>query len=220
MDQANSFSEFFYNLIPGSLLVFGIIFLKFEIFESLFKNNTKDGVFYIFCLVLLSLLIGFILQGLTKITEEVRGLKWRQRLVFSHIAEGEAKKLYDEAYKKVEQKFGSKYPKGTLNKKNYKENFYLMDNFIRSKTDLYIIHHFSTKAAFWLNLAWVWLFLFLTFLSLLPRNGLIINTYYSGLFVDWIEIGFILLISTSFCVAIIYMRNQYNSTLSTFLAIE
>lgn len=220
MDQANSFSEFFYNLIPGSLLIFGIIFLKFEIFEAFYKDNTKDGVFYIFCLVLLSLLIGFILQGLTKITEEIRGLKWRQRLVFNYIAEGETQKLYDEAFKKIELKFGSKYPEGTLDKKNYKENLYLMDNFIRSKTDLYIIHHFSTKAAFWLNLTWVWLFLFLAFLCLLPREVLIIDTYHLGFFIDWVIVSFVLLISTSFCVAIIYMRNQYNSTLSTFLAIE
>lgn len=152
MDQTNSFSEFFYNLVPGGLLLLGLNFIYPEISKPIKSDNgfTLSDALVIFYVIIISLSVGFFFQGLTKITEAIPKLKgWREKFVFSKLAQGESKDLYEGAFAKLTERVND-----NLKIDDHRRNFYLMDNTIRSTANFYIIHHFSTKAAFWFNIFW------------------------------------------------------------------
>lgn len=67
-------TQFFYNIIPGLVLVFSLSWItsiKLEEFFSQFTSATDDKLFFGSILTISGLLLGFFLQGFTKLIREI-----------------------------------------------------------------------------------------------------------------------------------------------------
>lgn len=157
MDNSTSITEFFYNIIPGSL--FMLIAAKI-INYSINPIHQKNAVFSVFIIISLGLLIGFILQGITKFDRKYPHKK------FLFI-----KNLNDVAWEQTikDGKSIELAKKHLKNMKITKENdsiqriIYLMHNYLFAKqydkrTDFY-----ADRLAFWANIYYGILFIIVIF---------------------------------------------------------
>lgn len=143
MDNSGSITEFFYNIVPGSIFLF--LLKYFELFDVFWF--TSDSAAVIFAYIIIGLFLGFVFQGMTKAAREWFG--WNESI---------AKKV-KEKNKENEKFFKKSYMQiHDIEDKDYKEpkeltqTFYLMDNVLRGKHAAFQPTHFSSRFAFWSNM--------------------------------------------------------------------
>lgn len=137
MNADQSISDFFYNIIPGSFFILLLNYYEIINILDLFPldSNKYDVAFFIFIDLLLALFLGFIFQGITKLTRKYLHLD-------SSVVE-KVKHNNFENYSLITK---------TLNKNNdVLTNFYLMDNYLRGLNPAFLANHFSSRFAFWSN---------------------------------------------------------------------
>ncbi|MFI5265366.1 MAG: hypothetical protein ACHQT7_01325 [Candidatus Levyibacteriota bacterium] len=144
MNDSGSITEFFYNIVPGSLF---LIFLNYcfniNIVGILKQKNPSDTAI-IFIYIVGGLFVGFLFQCLTKI---FRGWFWNKCTFRTVVSKNEeefdsvCKKILKPAYKKDKCIDTHK-------------TFYLMDNSLRGEHPAFLPTHFSSRFAFWANIAW------------------------------------------------------------------
>lgn len=127
-------SHFFYNLIPGAIFLLGLYIAGFNPPSSFLGN---DGLM-ILMFILLSLLLGFIFQGVIKLIRE-RGLN---RICFWYVKRRNHRQYV--------------LAKTLINKREIIDTaehlFYHMDNFLRARSLSANPIHFSSRFAFWSNI--------------------------------------------------------------------
>ncbi|HKB88749.1 MAG TPA: hypothetical protein VKC53_03815 [Patescibacteria group bacterium] len=137
MNETGSIVEFFYNIVPGSLFILFLKLFGIDI-SSLFAFN--DPGVLIFQTIILSLFFGFLFQSIVKI--------WRDE-VGNSIIESQVVLKNKDIFDRISRQ---------INGKNYKDvdkgqTFKLMDAYLRGKIAAFLPTHFSSRFAFWSNLA-------------------------------------------------------------------
>ncbi|MBI4097665.1 MAG: hypothetical protein HY426_01365 [Candidatus Levybacteria bacterium] len=142
MDSTSSFSEFFYNLVPGALFV-TVLWLLF--FPPLVIDQPTSAI----VLVVLGLFFGFLFQAITSL---LRNFIFFGEGIYGEFIKNEGSKLtYNTAVKiLLANKLISK-GNNTANS-SIRSNLHLMDNFLRAKKFKSTTEHFAAKSAFWSNI--------------------------------------------------------------------
>lgn len=71
MNDNNSISDFFYNIIPGSLFIFLVNYLYNINIVGIAGLDTQDSAGTIFAYIVFGLFFGFLFQGCTKIARHM-----------------------------------------------------------------------------------------------------------------------------------------------------
>lgn len=192
MEQSNSITEFFYNIVPGSIFVIAFNhYLHPPIFDFL-ENSMDAGV--IFFLLISGLFFGFVFHGFTKF---IRSCLWLDLTVFN--------KVINEDNKSFAIASGELAARGLIGKNDPKKQaFYKMDNYLRAKGYAKTIQHFTARLAFWSNIFFGTVIVCIVVLSL--KN-------YSDL--PWL----LLLLIFSGWLFYEYLRILYDSVLKTFVTV-
>ncbi len=185
MTNEDSLVQLFYNLIPGVLFLWLLnyynLFPTKVIFSNpLFDNELVKAIF----LTSLSLFLGFVFQGVTKIT----GKDFFLNIKAIKAIKNQNSKAVDLAIKKIKKPSFNKEDDRELS-----ELFYFMDNFLRGKEGSFIVNHFSTRLAIWSNTSVALLVFFILrttiFLnpphSLLPSDGWLFILFIFSLLMLW-----------------------------------
>lgn len=192
MNESGSVVEFFYNIVPGTLFLF---LLKYaEIFDIVWISS--DATFTIFAYIILSLLFGFIFQGMTKITRNHLG--WNHRITKKVLSKNRNLDKFKPIYKNLQHE---KYI--ALNKNGILDTFYLMDNSIRGEKAAFMPTHFSARFAFWSNI----LFALITLICLRLFLGSNLDCYF---------LVFVLLALISWYFADQYFEGFYDAILKSY----
>lgn len=154
MNDSGSITEFFYNIVPGSLFLFVLnLSTNNLVLEHINIDGDKEAVL-IFYYIIGGLFVGFFFQCLTKI---IRHEFWNES-IFELV-----KVRNKEEFNRIRKK---------LKIKPQQENkiFYLADNSLRGEKAAFLPTHFSSRFAFWANIAWGSLILIiLSFVYPLPN---------------------------------------------------
>lgn len=205
MEVANSFSGFFYNLIPGLIfLLFNSIYyseLIKEKFPSLFEFNLNSTL----QVLVISLFIGFFFQGITKL--------WRKQSLNETVMEEIEKEeslLYKEAVNFLSVALSS--VKKNRSHEDIKRNLYLMHNYTVAMNPIILPEFFSSRFALWSNIFIGSLISLILMIFIRPKTP-----FSEPLVLDVV----LLLIFTKFAYKISkeYIYSLYDSVLRTFTTI-
>lgn len=145
MNDGGPVSEFFYNLIPGSifLLIFNAITENYFVNKIIDVNN--EALLTAFYIVG-GLFIGFLFQCATK---AVRSNKW------NYLSQSKVKEEQEKDFARIYKYFG-RINENNLEqkKKDLSRIFSLMDNKIRGEDAAFLPTHFSSRFALWANFHW------------------------------------------------------------------
>lgn len=168
MSSTDSLTEFFYNIVPGSLFVLAVVWVlnidlvRVPVVVDL--PNGDRGIVVILLLLILGLFFGFVFQGMTK---WIRGQPFFRGKSLGEIIFQKIVTKDDFSFKiavkslKTSGLLGLEEVK-SLQKKKSKANvedisdvitrmFYLMDNYLRGTGGANAIQHFTARLAFWSN---------------------------------------------------------------------
>lgn len=172
MNEGGPISEFFYNLIPGSLFLLALDHqLDFRMVE--FIVGSRNDALVISFYIIGGLSIGFFFQCLTK---TVRKLWWNEN-AFKTISDKE-----DNIDELKETRENLKL-KGNKNK-----IFFYMDNYLRGYTAAFLPTHFSSRFSFWSNITWGSFFLVIMasiYSSCLVMLCFLFLVIFSGIMANW-----------------------------------
>lgn len=238
MDSTNSLTEFFYNIVPGSLFVLAIVWvLNFDIVGVPViadLPNSDRGIIVILFLLIIGLFFGFVFQGMTK---WIRGQSFRGKSLRGKIFQ-EIVTKDDSSFKisvkslravgllelekikplqKKKRKVSIEEISAAIMKspEELTRVFYLMDNYLRGTDGANTIQHFTTRLAFWSNVYFgaFWLIVVTIF------------TYFAGYWnkgitkLQWWDI----MLSLTLCFAAWlfkkYFSILYDSVLKTFVTV-
>lgn len=217
MDASGSVTKFFYNIVPGSLFIFALS----AIFNyPIPKENT---VFMFFIFLCLSLLMGFIFQGLTKIDRKypfkkndspdcLNKLAFCLNKISMKIFKHSIRNLNDDIWDSVEEKnkLNHKIAEEILDNQGIKHQskediFYIMHDYLMAngkdkRTDFYM-----DRVAFWANIYY----------------GSLILIVVSLIFQKWAVFVTLYIYARFFCRWLYheYLRNLYDVVLKTFVVI-
>ncbi len=153
MDTSGSITQFFYNIIPGSIFIFA---LSKIIDYSLYPLYPKEELFSFFIFISFGLLFGFIFQGLTKIDRKRPLKKYFFFNKKKYYIENLNNAVWDEIINADKPSY--KLARGILMKmkvfakaEKRSKFFYLMHNYLLAidhdkQTDFYM-----ARVAFWAN---------------------------------------------------------------------
>lgn len=161
MNTDVSLTEFFYNIIPGSLFV--ILLKYYKIFDITYLLSTKkdpDSASLIFIYIATGFLFGFIFQGMTRLAREK--LKWNYNAMKEALEENYNKEVYDGVRSRLrkELQLNTQVQDITKNEEKTLTLFYLMDNYLRGEKAAFLVNHYSSRYAFWSNIFFALLSLF------------------------------------------------------------
>lgn len=236
MDTSDSLTQFFYNIVPGSLF---ILLLQELLDFSIIKRITPDEWHQlwetqIFFIILLGLLVGFIFQGLTKL---VRQKSWKSapiigiigkklcsrqqkilQIIFPmNLNEGIWKKVVDDEDNKLlytksigilNQALKIEKNKQKIKKTEYKKSFYLMHNYLLGVGKDKQPTAYTSRLAFWANTYFASIFL-----SLISFKNIFSNKEFL------LPIIFIMLWIMSRKLFLEYLRCMNDSVLNTFVSV-
>lgn len=191
MDSFGGLFKFFYNIIPGTLFLFGLNALHIPILIYFPKTDVER----IFWFIVIGIFLGFIGQGIMK---QIKKYLRINKQIFTEVKSENAK---TEIYNAALNNLTTKIP--ALKTGDLAQLFYSMDNYLRNKDIMYIINDFSEKAAFWGNI-------FLASVILFAVALYNYNIIASPLFV---------LICFSFCLFYQYTYAERDSILKTYAQI-
>lgn len=204
MDSLNSFSSFFYNLVPGAILTILLWILLFPV--------PIDGGLSIFLIIIFGLFFGFLLQGATLF---LRKSIFFGENFFLQFAVDEKRQYYLEAVNILKQLgIESKFTKLTEGKK-IRQNLHILDNYLRSRQLNHSTELFAAKSAFWSNIC---LISFLMLLIMIFYRLCWMCFPYSNLFQILFIILFIFL-PFSYYLSKKYYTSQYDAIIKTFLMV-
>lgn len=189
MDSVGGLATFFYNLIPGAVLLFILDITKIYPLDNFSYPPTEKVLF----ILLLGSFLGFFGQGIIKIIKN----HCINECIFSKVKN--SNKIYEKIYKKACKYLEIPYD-------NPKEVFYSMDNYLRNSGSPYIINQYAEKAAFWGN----------TFLGSIVLF-ILINLYDNSPDKNSLLIICLILFSVSLYLTFTYIRTQYESILQTYV---
>ena len=195
MESLSGLSEFFYNLVPGVLFIFGFFHLTEMTLESIATKEVER----IFIIIIIGFAIGFLGQGIIKKLKNWLGIN---KLIFDKVACANNKNgIYKKSIESLEGKI--KFNKTEKKEITIQNRFHLMDNYLRNNGSPYVINHMAEKAAFWANifLGSVILLLLSFFTSNQPVNNLLL----------------LLLSLISGILAFEYSNAEYDTVLQTFV---
>lgn len=228
MNQIDSITQFFYNLVPGSIfIIMADNLLDLHIINLVAPQwMLEHKEFQIFIIISLGLILGFIFQGITKFNrEESRFFNFFNKIRIPLIPLNIKlwRDVVKEDLKSYEKALGILFEEGIIEKKlmknfeKFKERkeedylklselrrtFYLMNNFIEGKIGrASLVNHFSSRAAFWSNILWGALFL-----------G--IMTFIQKKFLWFLILDLVFLFS--YGLSVNYLKRTYDVVLKTFL---
>ncbi len=204
----NSFSEFFYNLLPG------IIFLL--LLDKLVGLPLERGNDFIFMVIVWGLFIGFVFQGINRVLKNpVLG----RVKVYEKI-----KKEYPDTFKQAEDVlkvkkviFNESSKKGESKEGSLEDLFYKMDNYVRGESQGALVNHFAGKAALWSNLLWA------SVATFIVACWEVVPNFFSCNNVDSMKTVILaispIIIVLSYHMSLSHWESQYSTVLKTFLII-
>lgn len=216
MDSSGSITQFFYNIVPGSLFIVALsVMIKNPINRLIFEMN---NLFFFFIFLSLALLIGFIFQGITKFDRKYPSEKdkpidfidkfvvFLNKLVMQKLRYP-IRNMNNIVWERVKDadKESDKKALNLIKVGDKERSFYMMHNYLMAtrkdkRTDFYM-----DRVAFWAN------------------------TYYGNLILIvislWLQKWYIflmLLIFTLFSRWLYheYLKNLYDVVLKTFVVIK
>ena len=199
MDSSGTIQEFFYNFVPGALLVVSLYFL---LGQNSYEVSEEFDLIIISLLIVIGLFVGFLLQGVTRL---LRGSFLFGPCLFLELKFEETSK-YSTAIEELKKlKIITSNEASTNSYKQIKNNLYLMDNYIRAKKYNSASEHFAAKSAFWSNV-------------LLGLGVILIVMHYKP---SYSELAPIIIVSMifSYIFARIYYKSQYDAVIKSFLTI-
>lgn len=199
MDSINSFSGFFYNLVPGAIFSLVLWFLMFPI--------SIDGALGIFLVIVIGLFLGFFSQAITLF---LRSSIFFGESIFLEVVSGDRRYHYDKAVNFLVQKHLSERGNHINDARNIKQNLHVMDNYLRAKQLNSTTELFAAKSAFWSNvcLASIIIFLILAFRT---PPGFFLQPFF-------ITIS-LLLAGFSYKISRRYYISQYDVVVKSFTAV-
>lgn len=184
-DVFGGLTTFFYNILPGVYLLLLLSRPKRFILHSTFNSTLEIIIF-----LTVSLLIGFVFQGLTKIVREW-GLDekiYKEVIENNDLIWNKAVKIFTKLNlfnKNIEIKITNKY--SNQNIKIYKQLFYLMDNYINSSRTNTLPTHFSNRTSLWANLVWA-NFILIFFKPIYLFNPLMLLFFLVTPYIAWLNL--------------------------------
>lgn len=197
MDNINSLSSFFYNLVPGSLFAL----VSDMLLKSMYKDHyDPKGNERILLIVILGLFFGFLFQAITKYIRKHIPSYINQCLLNEIINKDK------DTYGKAEEILINKelLINKLKNKQKIQRNFYLMDSYLRAKAYNETTERFAAKSAFWSNIA---LASFLLFIIMLFKQMCLFSII--PLIFSFVSLFF----------SVVYWRDLYDVIMKTFIAI-
>ena len=195
MSEMDSLTEFFYNIVPGSLFVVAFNFYLKPVVFNFLESNDPAKLFY---LLICGLFFGFAFQGLTK---GIRNICLNEK-IFNRVKNDD--KLSFKKAGQILKASGLMDGEKTSLSDHDKRAFYLMDNYLRGKGQAKTLQHFTARLAFWSNIFFGVLIIFLTDLytirSLYLPYLLMLFLFSAWLFWE-------------------YLRILYDSVLKTFVSV-
>jgi hypothetical protein len=190
-------SNFFYNLIPGSIFLIGLHLLEIPFIPNIIfnKKGDIDSSIFILYFIIAALFIGFFLQGCVKILRDLI----LNRMCFWYVVHNNPDQ-YNYSLSLLKAK-GKKIPA-----KDKKDAFYLMDNFIRGNDKAFNAMHFSSRFALWSNIclaSTIYIFISLFYLGLNSTGPIIFAS--------------ILLFIFSLLQSVLHFYAYYDVVLKTFI---
>lgn len=157
METTDSLTQFFYNIVPGFLFLLGFDYLfEFKYFNLLIisVNGVQDkGLILTFLFLALGLFFGFVFQGFTKFT--------REHFCLDYTACEKVVKNNDFVFKGVKKNFKKNNLLSDKNAEKEQYIFYLMHNYLEAENKGQLPKFFSLRLAFWSNIFFGTLVLFL-----------------------------------------------------------
>lgn len=159
--NAFDLTNFFFNLIPGSMFLIGLRLLGITFLPTILNNKYNqvlDYGLYILLFIIFALFIGFFLQGWTKIFRDI----FLNRTCFYFVRKFN-KKQYGCAEKILTSSINN------IGEINEKDVFFLMDNYLRANVNAFNPIHFSSRFALWSNIligAFVYILISLFYLQI------------------------------------------------------
>lgn len=193
-----SITSFFFNIIPGALLIFILEkYSNFKIVSETLKVDSKieNDLFWI---IIFSIFLGFLFQACSKWVKE----HFLYQLIWCKVKE-EDPHNFAEAEKDLSLK--KLLPENEIDKLKIRRIFFTMDNYISLNGGGKLLPHFASRLAYWFNLFWVSLII-ISF-SLLR----IINDTGITLF------GIVFLVITAY-ETWVHLQNHYDILLKTFVS--
>ncbi len=147
MENTDSLTQFFYNIVPGLLFLLGLKYLlNLNSYGCLNVRDLVDGNNTVLVIAYLSfsLLVGFTLQGFTKF---VRSNSCLDRTSVEAVVKNNNhifKK--SESFLKANKLLDNKSAQGEIN------TFYIMHNYLEAKKKGQLPKFFSLRLAFWSNI--------------------------------------------------------------------
>ncbi len=199
MENTDSLTQFFYNIVPGILFIKGLELLTGYHLTSFLHIRRQEGLIIIFYLSF-GLFVGFIFQGFTKI---IRNNFCLDRKVFEIIKNKKNNiSLFENAEKLLKKK------KLLGSDENTETVFYLIHNYLLAKGLDSQGTFFADRVAFWSNIFFTSFFLVL------------IKLYYQRLRLDFTFIFLLLLLFYSWKLFKRYLENKYDTVLKTFVMVK
>lgn len=145
MNNEGSIVEFFYNIVPGIVLLFFLQNVyKIDIPLYLLSGVKPDPALSLFIYIILGLFLGFVLQSTTKYLRKCFQLNTAitKKVILSN--KQEYQKICEYIY----------YPKKTPADYDHDDVYtiFLMDNYLRGDHAAFLPTHFSSRFAFWSNI--------------------------------------------------------------------
>lgn len=190
-----SLSQFFYNIVPGSLFLSTIYILKIRDFSNDISQipSEAQGQIVILATIILSLFIGYILQA--------SAIIWRELIIYNYVfkrVENDNEVCYPIAIEAL-KRIGAKY------KKNPKDAIFTMHNYLEAKNSGKLPRLFTPTSAFWSNMISVTSF-FLIYEIFWGYNTFLASIFLLGLLLSlWSSAE--------------YLRKQYDIVVKTFASI-
>jgi hypothetical protein len=221
MNNQDSINGFFYNLIPGILFIFGLLYLLDDKFSWITSPIVKDNsVLITFLAIILGLFFGFVFQGIAKFkwlrsnVEDLSRLtvldsndKIFQKAVaeLSEIKRINVKKVIDSKEIDLRKKF-----------------FYLMYNYLRGTRHADTVMFFTDRSSLWSNLyygGWIYFFSFIiAFLIKFFSNSYATYVSETGIAAS-ICFGIMVLIYLSYYMLVEHLRIFNEVTLLTYITL-
>lgn len=192
-------TEFFFNIIPGALLIFVLEYKSnFKILIVILGENPPQEL-YILLLIILSTFIGFLFQTATKWIKE----KFLYQIIWMKIKNDEPY-TFEQVEKFLRQK------KKLINEKSFSQKkiermFFFIDNYLSLNGGGRLLTHFASRLAYWSNLFWA--SLIIVVLALTNNiNDISVSVA-----------GFVLL-GLSLYESLVHLKNHYDILLKSFAA--
>lgn len=241
MENTDSLTQFFYNIVPGILFIKGLEIITNHSLIKLLDIQHKDGLIILFYLSF-GLFVGFIFQYLTKwlrqglwedhqkqkiLVRSLNEIVWEE-IVESEKYREENKPLYLKAVGILNQKLKLS-KKEEIKEGEHRRAFYLMHNYLLGTGGDKQPQFYTSRLAFWANMCFASFFFLM---SVIIKIATVIIKIFISCYCWWSKItrpldtSFILLgISLLFLIFSYksfqeYLRSMYDSVLKTFVMVS